>query len=399
MTGLLDGLRVAELATGIAGPYAGLLLAEAGADVVKVETPEGDPARSWGPSDEPPWAFAALNRNKRAMAVDYRQEAGRRLVLDVLRTVDVVLVDAAGEAEAVLPYQTVAREVPTVIYCRFSGYGDRGPWADRPFDELPAQLLSDATASLGSVGEPPIRLGTDVASMYAAIYAAQAIGAALVARDRTGRGQQIDVSLWGSLLSMRSTLWVALSNPDEWWGFHLDNYVKPPFRGYRCRDGYIHFQFRRTEDVDWDALLTALDMQWVRTDPRAELLLTDRAGGTGRYSHVVQDLWDRGLERFTREEATAILKAHGAVVFPVNTYEELLAHPVTEALGIVAPVEEAGDGPERAVTAPWRGDATPARPPRRAPRLGEHTAAVLAQLGWTPEQVDEATRAGLVVTG
>jgi crotonobetainyl-CoA:carnitine CoA-transferase CaiB-like acyl-CoA transferase len=398
VSGFLAGLMVAELAEGIAGPYTGLLLAEAGATVIKVEGLEGDSARFWGAADEPGWVFAALNRNKRGIAVDIRQEAGRRAVWDLLRTVDVVLVDAGSEGAARFPYADVAREAGGIVYCRFSGYGDRGPWAEAPPAELPAQLLSDATASLGRVGEPPIRLGTDVGSMYAAIYAAQAIGAALVARDRTGRGQMIDVSVWGALLSMRSTLWVALSNPDEWWGFHLDNYVKPPFHGYRCRDGFIHFQFRRTEDVDWDSLLSALDMQWVRDDPRAELLLTDRAGGTGRYSHVVQDLWDRGLSRFSCAEATAILKAHGAIVFPVNTYEDLLAHPVTAALGIVQPVADAPVGLDRAVVAPWRGDVAPL-PPQRAPALGEHTAAVLQELGWSAEQVAEAARAGLIVTG
>ncbi|HEY7294374.1 MAG TPA: CoA transferase, partial [Dehalococcoidia bacterium] len=295
MSGPLDGYRVVELAEGVAGPYCARALGDAGADVIKVEPPAGDRARGWGSPHQGGTSavFLSLNRSKRGVALDLAQASGLETARRLLASADVAVLDANGWAAKALDYEAAAAVNPHLVWCQISGYGDGGPWAGRPAGELPAQLLSEATSSLGRIGEEPVRLGTDVASMYAANYAVQAICAALLEREQSGSGQRIDVSLFGSMLAMRSTLWVALSNPDEWWGFHLDSYVKPPDHGYRCKDGAIFFSLARMERERFDALLRELDMDWARDDPLFPLLALDTAGGTGRHAHEVKHLWER----------------------------------------------------------------------------------------------------------
>ncbi|HTE84886.1 MAG TPA: CoA transferase, partial [Dehalococcoidia bacterium] len=212
MAGPLDGYRVVELAEGVAGPYCTMELGDAGADVIKIESLSGDCARGWGPPQEGGTSsvFLRLNRNKRSIALDLDSTEGIAIACRILSSADVAVVDVNRLPDPSFRYEQVAESNPQLVYCAISGFGDRGPWADRPSGELPVQLMSEATSSLGRTGEPPVRAGTDIASMYAAIHGVQGICAALLARDRIGSGQRLDVSLFGSLLAMRSTLWVAL---------------------------------------------------------------------------------------------------------------------------------------------------------------------------------------------
>jgi crotonobetainyl-CoA:carnitine CoA-transferase CaiB-like acyl-CoA transferase len=214
-------------------------------------------------------------------------------------------------------------------------------------------MASEATASLGRIGEPPVRAGTDMAGMFAGIHAVQAVAAALIAREADGKGDRIDVSLFGSLVTMRSTLWVALSNPDEWWGFHLDSYVKPPFHGFQCRDGRIYFELRGFTAAQREALLEELGMNWAREDARYEQLLADAAGGSGRYTHELMGIWDSGLREWTCAEAIEIIERHHGVALPMNDYSALLAAEQVKHLGIV----RSGQGPDEAeipyIRSPW----------------------------------------------
>ena len=271
-TGPLDGVKVVEVAEGVAGPMTGRLLGDAGADVVKVETAGGDRARGWGPQqgDGTSVVFSALNRNKRSVVVD---DVTGPDVARLIGDADVLVVDD-GQVDV----DTLMSGSPGLVVCVVSGWGPRGPWAGRAGGELPAQLASEAYTSLGILGEEPVRLGNDHAAMLTASFAVQGVVAALLVKDEVG-GQRVDVSLFGSLLQMRSTLWVALSNPDEWWGFHLDSYVKPPEHGYTCKDRRIYFSVGRV--ADREELVADLHMEWVRDDPRWGPV-PDRHGGRGR---------------------------------------------------------------------------------------------------------------------
>ena len=380
----MDGYRVVEVAEGVAGPYAAMSLGDAGADVVKIEKPSGDRARGWAPQvDGVSPLFQALNRNKRGVALDWTSGTDVQTARRLLATADVAIVDRVGLPES-LRWQSL--DAPGLVYCAFSGFGPHGPWKDRPASELAAQLASEATASLGSIGEEPVRQGADIGSMYAANYAIQAICAALYARDETDPaastgGQQIEVSLFGSLLAMRSTMWVALSNPDQWWGFHLDSYVKPPDHGYQCRDLPIYFSLARMRPGDVDSLFDALGMDWAREHPEYERLRTDGAGGTGRYAAELKPLWERGFANFDADDVIEIVERHGGWAFPMHDYERLSRDPQVAAVEAIVEVEQSDGTVLRQVAPPWDFELTPASVRRPAPALGEHQSEVLAELG------------------
>jgi crotonobetainyl-CoA:carnitine CoA-transferase CaiB-like acyl-CoA transferase len=381
MAGPLDGYRVVELAEGIAGPYCTMELGDAGADVIKIETMAGDCARGWGPPQEGGTSsvFLRMNRNKRSIALDFESASGVETAQRLLAGVDVAVVDYNRLPDPSLAYLPVSELNPQIVYCAISGFGERGPWADRPGGELPVQLMAEATSSLGVIGDPPERAGTDIASMYAAIYSVQGICAALLARDRIGSGQRLDVSLFGSLLAMRSTLWVALSNPDEWWGFHLDSYVKPRDHGYPCRDGRVFVNLARMKKDDLEDLLVDLRMEWVKDDPQYSLFAQDSTG-QGRYAHTVHHLWDRGLQELTVAEVTEIVERYGGLVFPMNDYRMIENNEQVRAVGMIQEFQQPGAGLIKEMLPPWDFAGTPCEMRLPAPSLGEHTEAILHEL-------------------
>ena len=384
MPGPLDGYRVVEIAEDVAGPFTAMSLGDAGADVVKIEPPQGDRSRSWEPSldgDSP--VFRTLNRSKRGIVLDWSSgqdiETARRL----LAQADVAVVDKYG-----LPPELGWERLnaPGLVYCAVSGFGPQGPWADRPASELGTQMASEATSSLGNLGEPPVRHGSDIGSVFAANNAIQAICAALYARDDsdpsnpTG-GQRVEVSLFGSLIAMRSTLWVALSNPDEWWGFHLDSYVKPPDHGYQCRDLPIYFSLARIRGDAFESMIDELGMDWAHEHPDYEKLRTDGAGGAGRYSAELKPLWERGFANFNADRVMEIVERHGGWAFPMHDYERLSNDPQVDAVGAIINLEQTDGSLMRQVAPPWAFEGTPVPTPTRpAPALGQHQDEVLAEL-------------------
>ena len=382
--GPLDGYRVVEIAEGVAGPYTAMSLGDAGADVIKVEPPAGDRARGWSPQADSGDSvlFRALNRSKRGIVLDWNSPADLELGKRLLEEADVAIVDKVGLPEA-LRWESL--DAPGLIYCAISGFGKRGPWADRPTSELAAQLASEATASLGIIGEEPVRHGGDIGSMYAANYAIQAICAALFARDDsdpstpTG-GQRIEVSLFGSLIAMRSTLWVALSNPDEWWGFHLDSYVKPPDHGYQCRDLPIYFSLARIRGDAFESLIDELDMNWAREHADYNRLRSDGAGGAGRYAAELKPLWERGFANFDADRVIEIVERHGGWAFPMHDYERLSRDPQVAAVDAIIEVEQSDGSVLRQVAPPWDFEGTPVSVRRPSPTLGEHQEELLAEL-------------------
>ena len=372
--GPLDGYRVIEIAEGVAGPYTAMSLGDAGADVIKIEPPGGDRSRGWAPAlDDDSAAWRALNRSKRGIVLDFAAPADLDIARRLLRQADVAVVDKVG-----LPPELAwdALEADQLVYCVLSGWGPRGPWTDREASELAAQLAAETVLSLGRPGDPPVRLGVDAGSMYAANYAIQGICAALYARDVAGRGgQRLEVSLFGSLLAMRSTLWVALSKHDEWWGFTLDSYLKPPDHGYQCADLPIYFSLAWMGVDDVERLIDDLQMGWVREDLQFELLLRDGAGGAGRHAHQLKHLWERGFARWPAAAVIEKVERAGGWAFPMHDYQRLAADPQVAAVGALVDI-----GGVQQVAPPWDFEATPAAIRRSAPELGEHTAEVLAEL-------------------
>jgi crotonobetainyl-CoA:carnitine CoA-transferase CaiB-like acyl-CoA transferase len=364
----LTGVRVVEVAEGVAGPLLARLLGDADADVIKVEPSEGDRARSWVPEgDGPGAAFATLNRNKRSIAVGADGDAAA-VIAELAAWADVLVVDQELAQRWSVDIPGIMAANADLVVCVVSGWGPEGPWADRVGGELPAQLMTETTASLGSPGDEPIRMGTDHAGVACALYACQAVTAALLVAENGG-GQRIDVSLFGALMHMRTALWIALSNPDEWWGFHLDSYTKPPEHFYTCKDRRVLIQAQSIRDRA--ALVKDLQMEWVLDDPRWEKFRED-SGALGRYGAEVHDLWDRGLSQWTFEEAEAIFQRHGGSMFPCLAYDEFAIDPQVEALGVFVDVVDDAGNAVRDARPPWQFSEMPATAPTRAPRLDQH---------------------------
>ena len=370
MTGALDGYRVVEFSAGTAGPMIGRMLGDAGADVVKVEGPDGDRARGWGPEeyDGTSIVFQVLNRNKRSVVVEQaipNSALGSHIVQRLLSEADVLIVDNGQ-----LDVGAVMAQHPRLVVCVVSSWGPNGPWSDLPGGELPAQLSSESTSSLGRIGEEPVRLGTELASMHAAAYGFQGVLAALLAIDEMG-AQRVDVSLFGSLMQMRTTMWAALSNPDEWRGFHLDSYIKPPEHGYTAKDRLMYLTVGRVADPD--EMFRALKMDFAMEDPRYEMLRNDRSGGMGDYSHLTHDLWDRGLSQFSYDEAKEIIESHGGWVFPCLNFQEMIDDEHVRLMALFISYPDNDGKIVRDIRPPWILSDTPASVRRPAPRLGQHT--------------------------
>ena len=402
MPGPLTGYSVVEFADGLAGPFCAMQLGDGGMDVVKVEHPRGDRSRGWGSraAGDLGATFLNLNRNKRSIAVDFGAPDGVEVVRRLVDAADVVICDAGWTDAADLQPDAILRRNPQAVVLCISGFGAAGPWAGYPpYSELGAQMASEATKSLGVPGEAPVRIGNDNGAMFAAVHGFEAICAALLAREDSG-GQRIDVSPWGSLLAMRSTMWAALTNPDEWWGFHLDSTTKPPDTGYHTRDGAISFTAGGIPHERRDELYQAFDMEWVKDDPLFKILDTDSAGGSSRYGWLVLPLWERVLANFTTAEVFEISDRLGLGQQTVKQdYEQLVNSPQARHVGLIAPVEHPGLGPVHEVTPPWEFSDTSAEIRRPAPRMGEHGTEILAELRYSStETADLLARGAVVVT-
>jgi formyl-CoA transferase len=399
VTGSLDGFRVVDLTQGLCGPFCAMQLGDGGADVIKIEPPAGDFSRKLGPpfvGDESA-VFLSLNRNKKSIALDLNEAQGRELLRSLVRKADVFIEDLRPGAAARmgLDYQELRRDHPGLVYCAITPFGEEGPLRDSPGSELVLQAMAEYTASLGRIGDPPVRVGADIAAMNTGIFAAQAILAALFHRLRTGDGQRVAVSQFGSLLHMRGIMWHSMTDPDDWFGFHLDHYANPPEYGYQAQNGPLYFILRRGNSEDWDRLVLELGMENVLDDPR----FADygrAATSIGRYAAEVKPLWDAAFAKHSREEIIDLVKSIGGDAVPINDYAALLAHPQVEALEAVSEIDHPKAGLFKTVRPVARFSETPDSIRLPPPTLGQHTDEVLRELGLDGAAIDHL-RASKVV--
>lgn len=384
--GSLDGFRVIDFTQGLCGPFCTMQLGDAGAEVIKVEPPRGDYARQIGPpfvGDESA-VFLSLNRNKKSVVLDLASASGRNTAQKLARDADIVVEDfGPGRAARFgLDYESL-RANQRLVYCSISCFGEEGPLRDAPGSELVVQAIAEYTASLGRIGDPPVRLGADVASLNTGIFASQAITAALFHRLRTGEGQRVAVSQFGSLLHMRGIMWTAMTDPDDWYGFHLDHYTKPPEYGYQARDGALYFILRRGSSEEWDRLIMDLGMEEVLADPR----FADygrAATSIGRYATEVKPLWERAFASRSRDTIIALVKSVGGDAVPIMDYPALMAHPQVAALEAVTTIDHPTAGMIKMVRPVARFSETRSAIRLPPPLLGQHTEEVLLAGGIPP---------------
>ena len=396
MNGALEGIKVVELAQIMAGPTCGMLLADMGADVIKVEKlPGGDDTRSYS---EPQIAgesaaFMMMNRNKRGIAVNLKTPGGLEVVKRLLADADVVTENyRKGTLEKLgLGYDVLQQLNPRLIYCAISGYGRTGPYADKGGFDLIAQGFAGIMSITGEPGGPPAKSGTSIADINAGILAALGILAAVIARGRTGRGQVVETSLMEA--AVQQTFWQAAMyfatgvNPGPTGSAHI---LTAPYQAFPTRDGWINIG--GANQSNWERIVKVIGRPELNDDPRFRTN-GDRMKNLAALTPLIAErLRERPSAEWIRE-----FEAAGVPVGPVNKIGDMLADEQVAARDMVVEVEHPRAGRIKTLGTPVKFSDTPGAVRRAAPLLGEHTREVLTQLGYSGAQIEALRQEGAVV--
>ncbi|MEP7275159.1 MAG: CoA transferase [Betaproteobacteria bacterium] len=393
--GPLAGLRVLELAQIMAGPTCGMMLADMGADVIKVEKiPGGDDARGYS---EPringvSAPFLILNRNKRGVAIDLKRAEGRAVLLKMVESADVLTENfRRGTLERLgLGYDVLSRVNPGLIYCAISGYGRDGPFADKGGFDLIAQGFAGLMSITGEPGGPPVKTGNPVADINAGLLAVSGIVAAYVHKLRTGRGQIVDTSLMEA--AMQQTYWHAAAyfatgaSPQATGSAHL---LTAPYQAFRTADGWINVG--GANQANWERIADVVGHPEWRVDARYATNAA-RMQNLATLGAMMNDV----LASRTSAAWIEAFDAAGVPVGPVHSIGEALAHPQAVARGMVVDLVHPHAGPVRALGCPIHFSDSPTAITRPAPLLGEHTREVLAEYGYSVADIDALVAAGAV---
>ena len=395
--GPLQGLKVIELAHIMAGPVCGRMLADMGAEVIKVErVPDGDAARGFAPPliEGESAAFMMMNRNKRGIAVNLKNEDGRAIVERLISDADIVIENyRKGTMERLgLGYEKLKKTNPGLIYCEISGFGRTGPYADLGGFDLVAQGYSGLMSITGeSTDRPPVKCGPPVTDIGAGILATMGVLAAYAQRLKSGQGQRVDTSLFEAGITL--TFWqsaIALAtgvSPEPMGSAHPLN---APYEAFETSDGWI--TIGASNESTWQRLPAVLGLSELLDDPRF-IKNIDRM-------HHRMELNEELTPAFKKRETAEwieLLKDAGVPAGPVLNVSDMLKHPQTLAREMVVETEHASLGPIETIGFPVKFSETPATIKSGAPRLGEDTAAVLAELGYSTEDVDRLIKEGAII--
>jgi crotonobetainyl-CoA:carnitine CoA-transferase CaiB-like acyl-CoA transferase len=370
--GALDGIRIFEFASYVSGPYAGMLLSDLGAEVVKVETPDGgDPFRMWGKTDYN-GTFGSMNRNKKSVTLDLKTEAGRAAAHKLALCADVIIENMrAGAMERFgLGYEALAADNPRLVYCSITGFGSEGPYRDRPGYDTVGQAVSGLLSVLTD-RKAPQPMGVSLSDHLAGAFAAYGVLAALMARTTTGRGQKVETSL------LQATLSFLGENAAT---FFEDGNV--PSRQSRCRRAQV-FTFTACDGLPfavhlsspekfWRGMLAAMNRETLAADERFRTRELRVKNYDALYAELAATFQSR-----PRAEWLALLGEHDVPSGPVNTLDEVFADPQVVALDMRKDLPHRSRGTVSVVGNPVRLSATPPRVETAAPDLGAHNDAFL----------------------
>jgi crotonobetainyl-CoA:carnitine CoA-transferase CaiB-like acyl-CoA transferase len=393
---LLDGIRVLDLSRIIAGPFCSQILGDMGAEVIKVEQPGvGDESRTWGPPFQNGESvyFFCVNRNKKSISVNMKDPRGKAIIRELAGRSDVLLENfkPGTLAKLGLDWDDLRHVNPRLIFCSISGFGRSGPAAERGGYDVIAQAVGGLMGITGDPDGPPVKVGVAMTDICTALYAHGAILAALYARDRTGQGQRIDVSLLetqiAALINIASSYLNAGEIPRKWGTAHASIV---PYQAFQTRDGFMIIG--GANDRLWVRLCEAIDLPEVARDPK----FTTNAQRVEHREEIVRLLEARLITR-TRKEWESILAPLGIPCGPINRMDEVFADPQVEHLRMVWEAAHPQVGTIRMVRNPVTFSHTPVDFREPPPKLGEHTEDVLrGLLGYSAEQVATLRAAGVV---
>ncbi|PWR23269.1 CaiB/BaiF CoA transferase family protein [Zavarzinia compransoris] len=384
-----EGLRVIELARILAGPWAGQILADLGADVIKIEKPgAGDDTRSWGPPFLPgpdggtlgAAYFHGCNRGKRSVAVDIATPAGQAAIRDLVRGADVLIENfkVGGLARYGLDYQSLSALNPRLVYCSITGFGQDGPYARRAGYDLMIQGLGGIMDLTGEADGPPQRVGIPLVDLFTGVYAVVAIQAALAEREKSGLGQHVDMALLDTqvaILGNHSIAYLATGNTPRRYGNAHPSIV--PYQSFACADGHLILavgndgQFRKAAAV--------LGLAGLGTDPRFATN-EDRV----RHRETLIPLMAARMAEIPRDTLLAGFEAAGVPAGPINTVAQVFADPQVRHRGMQLELDSGGM-PVPGVRTPIRLSRSDLVLDRPSPSLGQHTEEVLAGLALPPD--------------
>lgn len=386
----LDGIRILDLTQIMAGPFCTMLLADLGAEVIKVERPAGgDDSRRMGSANDAgdSLAFLAVNRNKWGIALDIRHTEGQAILRRLIESSDVLVENfRPGTMKRLgFDYDAVSQYRPDVVYCSISGYGQTGPYASHGGFDLVAQAMAGIISVTGTP-ENPAKSGVPLSDLNAGLFASHAILAALLYRSRTGLGQYVDTSLWEAALAY--TIWET----NEYWetgippvGLGTAHRNSAPYQTFRTANGTL--ALGAANQRNWEKLVSALGRHDLLNDPRFQT-------NASRLAHrqiLEESLGHTFLERST-EEWTAILHEAGVPSGPVLNMAEVYAHPQTQARDMHLLVDHPTRGSVHAIGMPVKYSKTPGAIQRPAPLLGQHTFRILRDLGYSHDTLEELER-------
>ena len=392
----LAGMKVLDLTQIMAGPVCTMLLADMGADVVKIEKPNGgDDTRRMGPPFRGSWAagFLALNRNKRSLALNLREEAGRQVFRRLLEDADVVVENfRPGVMERLeLGYGELSQIKPSLVYCSISGFGATGPYRNRGGFDLVAQGMSGLMSITGFPDSPPAKVGVPITDISAGTLAAYGILCAYIHALKTGQGQTVDASLLEAGIAYtiwESALYFAEGEiPGPLGSAHR---VSAPYQALRTSDGYVNIG--AATQSTWEQFCRAVGLDALIEDPRFNAP-GDRKAREGELAEL--------LEATLSGETTAywleLLDRAGVVAGPIYNMEQVYRDPQVQARQMVIDLDDPELGLLHNIGIPVKLSATPGRIHRRAPALGEHSEEVLLAAGLSEVEVAELFEAGVVV--
>ena len=382
----LDGIRVIDLSRVIAGPWCGALLADLGADVVKVEdTGPGDESRTWPPhKDGEAAAYLLFNRNKRGIALDLKTPEAVEVVKRLVKTADVVIENfRTGTMESFgLGYDVLSQINPRLIYCSVSAFGRTGPRKDSPGYEALMQAFSGIMSITGEPGGQPVRAGVSFLDLTTGILCALGVSNAIIQRQRTGLGQRVDGSLLETAVSLLA--------------FHAEGYLLTgalpralgsghpslsPYRNFKCRDGQWIF-IAAANDRFWQKLAKELGLSDLAADPRFQK-------NQGRVANrgELEGILEKTIGGLDREPLLKRLEEADVPATPVNTVDQVMNDPQTAERGIVQRVTHPKLGEIPVVGTPLHFSRMSPGVRRAAPLRGEHTDTILADLGYSPAEI------------
>jgi crotonobetainyl-CoA:carnitine CoA-transferase CaiB-like acyl-CoA transferase len=391
---VLSGYRVLDCSIAMAGPFAAQRLGDLGADVVKVEPVTGEwqrhVAAGGARGNKINVSFLSLNRNKRSLAIDLKSAEGKQLLLDLVKTADVFLQNyRPGVAKRLgVDYETLSKINPRLVYVSISGYGESGPYLDRPGQDLILQGMSGAMLSAGRAGEPPVPAGQYLVDAVTAYTAFEGVLAALLHRERTGEGQLVEVNMLDAITTLQmqelSVFTVAQKPQDRSAEPHAHVYIRSPYGAFATSDGFIIVAFPSLKKF-------------------GPLI------GEPSFSEMNDevDTWERRDEiyRKTRERLTAkttaewldIFRANDIWAGPVYGYADLLDDPQIKHNGTFVEYDHPTEGHVTTPGFPIRFGKTPSKVYRGAPLVGEHTRQVLKEAGLSEERIDALAQSGAIL--